>query len=153
MAIQDRRSRLIFHFDSEYLPHVKALECFFCGAKFPILPVVVGLSDVIDEGRGYGGLPMCPACVLSDTKVLVGKARTTAAEQQERADHIERKPERKRTKEEKEFLDIGNNWDYLIAYADKLEHLGDISLIPHYGLAVVIAKQYPGKAGGKKKAA
>lgn len=145
MKTKDRRSQLTFDFDSAYLPHVKKLECFFCDAEFPILPVVVGMTGILDDDGILNTLPMCPACILSDTKALIGKARTTAAEHQHRADQIERKPKGKRTKEEKEFLDIGNNWSDLIDYANRLEHLGDISLIPYYALAVAIANQHTGK--------
>ena len=144
MTRESRHSVLAFCFRSEFSGDED--ECFFCGATFPVLPVIVEISAHYDGSSG--GFSVCPACVLSDPKSIAAKTRRTAAEHYKRVKGIKRKRKCDRTEEDLEFLEFGNDSDDLVEYAIKLDTLEDVSSILNHELAIAIAKQYLRKADG-----
>lgn len=148
MKGKSKFSVLSFSFTSECC--AAEVDCFFCGASFAVLPVVVEMSAFYNGDAG--GFDMCPACVLSDPATLAAKARATALEHSNRAKAIKRKRKCDRTEEDAEFLELGNNSKDLIEYVKALGQLRDASEIRHHELAAVIAREYlryrrvPGKA-------
>jgi hypothetical protein len=148
-----RRPKLAFGFSSawgDFHPETHKPTCIVCEVEFLPTPVHFTISTLEKDGcvETRPGLDICPSCILSDTKTLTAKTRTTAKKHQQKTERL--RIEHGPGAEDLEDYELEEDWcdnsDFLNEFCDDLTRLGDVSKIVNHDLAVSITKHNTRKA-------